>query len=78
VLFDTANNWIIRLAEAHQAGRLEAELKKIRRHKLIIMRPKGRFDASRYEERLPIGGQFSVAGGAAVLYGAGVAAMRMV
>jgi DNA replication protein DnaC len=37
VLFDTANNWIIRLTEAHQAGRLEAELKKIRRYKLIII-----------------------------------------
>lgn len=29
-------------------------------------------------ERLSIGGQFSVAGGAAVLYGAGLVAMRMV
>jgi DNA replication protein DnaC len=37
VLFDTANNWIIRLAAAHQAGQLEAELKKIRRYKLIIV-----------------------------------------
>jgi DNA replication protein DnaC len=37
VLFDTANNWIIRLAGAHQAGQLEAELKKIRRYKLIII-----------------------------------------
>ena len=37
VLFDTASNWITRLAEAHQAGRLEAELKKIRRYKLIIV-----------------------------------------
>ena len=37
VLFDTANNWITRLADAHQAGRLEAELKKIRRYKLIII-----------------------------------------
>lgn len=37
VLFDTANNWITRLTEAHQAGRLEAELKKIRRYKLIII-----------------------------------------
>jgi DNA replication protein DnaC len=37
VLFDTANNWITRLAEAHQAGRLEAELRKIRRYKLIII-----------------------------------------
>jgi DNA replication protein DnaC len=37
VLFDTANNWIIRLAGAHQAGQLETELKKIRRYKLIII-----------------------------------------
>jgi DNA replication protein DnaC len=37
VLFDTASNWIARLATAHQAGRLEAELKKIRRYKLIIV-----------------------------------------
>jgi DNA replication protein DnaC len=37
VLFDTANNWITRLADAHQAGRLETELKKIRRYKLIII-----------------------------------------
>jgi DNA replication protein DnaC len=37
VLFDTANNWIIRLAAAHQAGQLEAELKKIRHYKLIII-----------------------------------------
>ncbi len=37
VLFDTANNWITRLATAHQSGRLEAELKKIRRYRLIIV-----------------------------------------
>jgi DNA replication protein DnaC len=37
VLFDTASNWIIRLAAAHQANRLEAELKKIRRYRLIII-----------------------------------------
>lgn len=37
VLFDTASNWITRLAGAHQAGRLDAELKKIRRYKLIII-----------------------------------------
>ena len=36
VLFDTASNWITRLA-AHQSGHLEAELKKIRRYKLIII-----------------------------------------
>src|SRR6201994_1023529 len=37
VLFDTASNWITRLSEAHHAGRLEAELKKIRRYRLIII-----------------------------------------
>lgn len=37
VLFDTANNWITRLAEAHRKGQLEGELKKIRRYKLIIV-----------------------------------------
>lgn len=37
VLFDTASNWISRLTTAHQAGRLDAELKKIRRYKLIVV-----------------------------------------
>lgn len=37
VLFDTATNWIDRLARAHQRGQLEIELKKIRRYKLIIV-----------------------------------------
>ena len=37
VLFDTASNWIARLAAAHHTGQLEAELKKIRRYKLIII-----------------------------------------
>jgi DNA replication protein DnaC len=37
VLFDTATNWIGRLATAHHAGALEAELKKIRRYRLIII-----------------------------------------
>ncbi len=37
VLFDTASNWIARLTTAHHAGRLDAELKKIRRYKLIIV-----------------------------------------
>ncbi|MFJ6068437.1 ATP-binding protein [Streptomyces tendae] len=37
ILFDTASNWITRLQTAHQAGRLEAELKKSRRYKLIII-----------------------------------------
>jgi len=37
VLFDTATNWIARLGTAHHAGALEAELKKIRRYKLIII-----------------------------------------
>ena len=37
VLFDTASNWIARLGAAHHAGALEAELKKIRRYRLIIV-----------------------------------------
>jgi DNA replication protein DnaC len=37
VLFDTAGAWINRLATAHQAGALDAELKKIRRYKTIII-----------------------------------------
>jgi DNA replication protein DnaC len=37
VLFDTASNWITRLAAAHQSGHLETELRKIRRYKLIII-----------------------------------------
>ena len=37
MLFDTASNWITRLSTAHQSGHLEAELKKIRRYKLIIV-----------------------------------------
>ena len=37
VLFDTASNWITRLAAAHHTGQLETELKKIRRYKLIII-----------------------------------------
>ena len=37
VLFDTATNWIARLSVAHHAGALEAELKKIRRYRLIIV-----------------------------------------
>ena len=37
MLFDTASNWITRLATAHQSGQLEAELRKIRRYKLIII-----------------------------------------
>lgn len=37
VLFDTATNWITRLAAAHQAGALDAELKKIRRYRLTII-----------------------------------------
>ena len=37
MLFDTASNWINRLAAAHHAGTLEAELKKIRRYRLSII-----------------------------------------
>jgi DNA replication protein DnaC len=49
VLFDTASNWIARLTAAHHGGRLEAELKKIRRYKLIILdlsRPRDYADSS--------------------------------
>jgi DNA replication protein DnaC len=37
VLFDTATNWISRLTTAHTAGRLEQELKRLRRYKLLII-----------------------------------------
>ena len=37
VLFDTATNWISRLTTAHATGRLEQELKRLRRYKLLII-----------------------------------------
>ena len=37
VLFDTATAWVERLARAHAAGQLPAELKKIRRYRLVIV-----------------------------------------
>ena len=37
VLFDTAVGWLGRLQTAHDAGRLEAELKRLRRYKLLII-----------------------------------------
>lgn len=37
VYFDTANGWLARLAEADAQGRLGAELKRIRKYKLIII-----------------------------------------
>jgi DNA replication protein DnaC len=37
VLFDTAANWISRLTTAHNTGRLEQELKRLRRHKLLVI-----------------------------------------
>jgi DNA replication protein DnaC len=37
VLFDTATNWITRLTAAHAAGRLQQELKRLRRFKLLII-----------------------------------------
>ena len=54
-LFDTASNWITRLADAHHAGRLETELKKIRRYRLIIIDEVGYipFDHGRREPVLP-------------------------
>jgi DNA replication protein DnaC len=37
VLFDTAVGWLARLQAAHDAGRLETELKRLRRYKLLII-----------------------------------------
>lgn len=37
VLFDTASNWIHRLADAHAKNQLDLEIKKIRRYRLIII-----------------------------------------
>ena len=37
VLFDTATNWVTRLREAHEAARLNAELHRLRRYRLIII-----------------------------------------
>jgi DNA replication protein DnaC len=37
VIFDSATNWVTRLAAAHHNGQLEAEIKKIDRYKLIIV-----------------------------------------
>jgi DNA replication protein DnaC len=42
MLFDTANNWIISLAAARQAGQLEAELRKIRRASQLSTRASSR------------------------------------
>jgi len=37
VLFATATDWVTRLSDAHRAGRLAAELVKLRRYGLIII-----------------------------------------
>jgi DNA replication protein DnaC len=37
VLFATATDWVTRLADAHRAGRLAAELTKLRRYGLIVV-----------------------------------------
>lgn len=37
VAFDTATGWAARLAGAHREGRLEAELKRLRRYRLVII-----------------------------------------
>lgn len=37
VAFDTATGWASRLQAAHQAGRLEQELKRLRRYRLLII-----------------------------------------
>jgi DNA replication protein DnaC len=37
VLFATASQWVDRLAEAHQAGRLQAELTRLSRYPLLVI-----------------------------------------
>lgn len=37
VLFDTAVGWVARLQEAHSRGRLDAELKRLRRYSVLIV-----------------------------------------
>src|SRR5262249_21654550 len=37
VLFATASEWVSRLAEAHQAGRLQAELTRLGRYPLLVI-----------------------------------------
>jgi DNA replication protein DnaC len=37
VLFATAAEWVARLAEAHAAGRLQAELARVGRYPLIVV-----------------------------------------
>src|SRR5829696_9397871 len=37
VLFATATDWVTRLTDAHRAGRLPAELTRLRRYGLIIV-----------------------------------------
>ncbi|MFN8069818.1 MAG: IS21-like element helper ATPase IstB [Mycolicibacterium insubricum] len=37
VLFDTATGWAARLTDAHTAGRLPQELKRLRRYRLLIL-----------------------------------------
>lgn len=37
VLFETATGWVARLAAAHTAGRLDLELKRLRKYKLLII-----------------------------------------
>jgi hypothetical protein len=36
-LFDFATNWISRLTRAHHMGRLEQELQRLRRYKLLVL-----------------------------------------
>ncbi|MBG6240102.1 DNA replication protein DnaC [Mycetocola sp. CAN_C7] len=37
VFFDTATGWVARLGAAHAAGRLDAELKRLRRYRLLLI-----------------------------------------
>jgi DNA replication protein DnaC len=51
VLFATASEWVARLADAHHAGRLQAELIRLGRYPLLVVdlcRPRGYADSERW------------------------------
>ena len=47
VLFSTASEWVARLAEAHQGGRLQAELTRLGRYPLLVVDEVGYIPSSR-------------------------------
>jgi DNA replication protein DnaC len=51
VLFATASQWVDRLAGAHQAGRLQAELVRLGRYPLLVI------DLCRYRDYAELAGE---------------------